>query len=258
MSASSVLRVEEGGEGVLVLTLSNPARRNALDDHLVALLDEALASAPGRARAVLLQGEAGAFSSGYDLNLLSAPSGGRLPDDALMACLSRLETLPLPSVALVRGAAFGAGFDLATACDFRVGGEDALFSMPPARLGIVYSAEGMMRATRLVGAGRAKNLFLTGRRLEAREALAWGLLDECHPGAEADARALALTRTLAAQAPLAVAGMKQTFRWLSRPVLSEAEQRELRELRTRAFASEDAREGRAAFLEKRPPRFRGQ
>jgi enoyl-CoA hydratase/carnithine racemase len=69
---------------------------------------------------------------------------------------------------------------------------------------------------------------------------------------------LALSRTLAAQAPLAVAGMKQAFRWLSRPELSEPQQRELRELRARAFASEDAREGRAAFLEKRPPRFRGQ
>ncbi|MFY0580140.1 enoyl-CoA hydratase/isomerase family protein [Cystobacter fuscus] len=253
----SALHVEERDE-VLVLTLSNPARRNALDDAQVARLDEALASAPGRARAVLLQGESGAFCSGYDLNLLSAPVADRLPDDALMVCLERLEALPLPSVALVRGAAFGAGFDLAAACDFRVGGEDALFSMPPARLGIVYSPAGLTRAARLVGVARAKNLFLTGRRLDAREALAWGLLDECLPGDEADARALELCRTLAAQAPLAVAGMKEAFRLLTRPALSEEETLRLREVRARAFASEDAREGRAAFLEKRPPRFRGQ
>ena len=255
---SSALTVEDREDGVRVLTLSHPARRNALDDEQVRRLDDALTSAPGRARAVLLQGEGEAFCSGYDLNGLGAPVGARLPDDALMACLERLEALPLPSVALVRGPAFGAGFDLAAACDFRVGGEDALFSMPPARLGIVYSPAGLMRAVRLVGVARAKNLFLTGRRLEAREALTWGLLDECLPGAGAEARALALCQTLAGQAPLAVAGMKEALRLLTRPVLSGEEEARLREVRARAFASEDAREGRAAFLEKRAPRFRGQ
>ncbi|ATB27809.1 enoyl-CoA hydratase/isomerase family protein [Melittangium boletus] len=252
----SSLRVDVEDEGVLVLTLSNPARRNALDDDQVARLDAALAAAPGQARAVLIRGEGGTFCSGFDLNLLSVPSGERLPDDALMACLARLEALSLPTVALVRGAAFGAGFDLAAACDFRVGGEDALFSMPPARLGIVYSPDGLLRVARLVGVARAKILFLSGRRLDAREALAWGLLDECLPDAET--RAMELCRTLAAQAPLAIAGMKESFRLLTRPALSEEERAWSREVRARAFASEDAREGRAAFLEKRTPRFRGR
>jgi enoyl-CoA hydratase/carnithine racemase len=252
----SSLHVDARDDGVLVLTLSNPARRNALDDAQVARLDEALAAAPGRARAVLLQGEGGTFCSGYDLNLLAAPTGDVLPDDALMACLARLEALSVPTVALVRGAAVGAGFDLAAACDFRVGSEDAFFFMPPARLGIVYATDGLLRASRLVGVARAKNLFLTGRRLLSAEALTWGLLDECL--ADAQARALALCQTLAAQAPLAVAGMKESFRLLTRPVLSEEERAGLRGVRARAFASEDAREGRAAFLEKRPPRFHGR
>jgi enoyl-CoA hydratase/carnithine racemase len=254
----SALHVEDREDGVRVLTLSHPARRNALDDGQVARLEQALSSAPGKARAVLIRGEGGAFCSGYDLNLLAAPAGERLPDDPLMACLARLESLPLPSVALVQGAAFGAGFDLAVACDFRVGADDALFSMPPARLGIVYAPQGLMRAARLVGVARAKNLFLTGRRLDAQEALAWGLLDECLAGDKAEARALALCRTLAAQAPLAVAGMKEAFGLLSRASLSSEEQAHLREVRARAFASEDAREGRAAFLEKRAPRFLGR
>jgi enoyl-CoA hydratase/carnithine racemase len=254
----SALHVEDRDDGVRVLTLSNPARRNALDDAQVTRLHEALDSAPGKARAVLLRGEGTAFCSGYDLNLLAGPSEDRLPDDAIMACLARLESLPLPSVALVRGAAFGAGFDLAAACDFRVGTEDVLFSMPPARLGIVYSPDGLMRAARLVGVARAKNLFLTGRRLDGKEALAWGLLDECLPVADAEPRALELCRTLAAQAPLAVAGMKEAFRLLTRAPLSDEERAHLRQVRARAFASEDAKEGRAAFLEKRTPRFRGQ
>lgn len=254
----SALLVEDRDDGVRVLTLSNPARRNALDDGQVARLDEALTSAPGTVRALLLRGEGGTFCSGYDLNLLSAPMEGRLPDDALMACLARLESLPLPTVALVQGWAFGAGFDLAASCDFRVGSEDAVFCMPPARLGIVYSPDGLARAARLVGVARAKNLFLTARRLDAREALAWGLLDECLPAAQAEARALELCRTLATQAPLAVAGMKETLGLLTRPALSTEERAHLREVRARAFASEDAKEGRAAFLEKRTPRFRGQ
>jgi enoyl-CoA hydratase/carnithine racemase len=223
----------------------------------VARLGEALASASGRVRALLVQGEGGTFCSGYDLNLLSAPTEGGLPDDALMACLSRLEAFPVPSVALVQGAAFGAGFDLAASCDFRVGAEDAVFCMPPARLGIVYSPEGVARAARLVGVARAKSLFLTGRRLSAGEARDWGLLDESHPVPEAEERALALCRTLASQAPLAVAGMKESFGLLSRAGLSAEERAHLREVRARSFASEDAKEGRAAFLEKRAPRFRG-
>ena len=251
--------MEDREDGIRVLTLSNPARRNALDDSQVARLEEALSTAPPSVRALLVRGEGGTFCSGYDLSQLSGPGGdGRLPDDALMAFLARLEAYPVPSVALVHGAAFGAGFDLAAACDFRMGAEDAVFCMPPARLGIVYSPDGLMRAARLVGVARAKALFLTGRRLSASEALAWGLLDGCHPAREAEAQALELCRALAAQAPLAVAGMKESFRLLSRAGLSASESAHLRALRTQAFGSEDAREGRAAFLEKRTPRFRGR
>lgn len=254
-----MLLVEDHEDGVRVLTLHNPARRNALNDGMLAQLDAAL-DAPPSVRAFLVRGSAagGAFCSGYDLTHLGPPVDGRLPDDPLVACLLKLERHPVPSVALVRGAAFGAGFDLASACDFRIGTPDALLSMPPARLGIVYSAEGLARVTRLVGLARAKALFLTARRLDGPTALAWGLLDECLPAEEAEARALELCGTLAAGAPLAVSGMKEVFGLLSRPPLSEEGQARVRTLRATAFASEDAKEGRAAFLEKRPPRFQGR
>lgn len=252
------LHVEDLEGGVRVLTLDNPARRNALNDGLLALLDAAL-DVPPHVRAFLVRGAGGAFCSGYDLTHLGPPAAdGRLPDDPLVACLLKLERHPVPSVALVRGAAFGAGFDLAASCDFRIGTPDAVLSMPPARLGIVYSAEGLARVSRLVGLARAKSLFLTARRLDGPTALAWGLLDECLAAEEAQARALELCRTLASGAPLAVSGMKEVFGVLSRPHLSEEEQARVRALRAAAFASEDAKEGRAAFLEKRPPRFQGR
>ncbi|MBF5044422.1 enoyl-CoA hydratase/isomerase family protein [Aggregicoccus sp. 17bor-14] len=253
--------IEDRPDGVRVLTLARPSRRNALDDALVAALHAALApEACAGVRALLLRGHGGTFCSGYDLTGLGPPApGGSLPDDALMALLARLESHPVPSVALVEGAAFGAGFDLAAACDFRVGTQSALFSMPPARLGVVYSADGIARVSRLVGPARAKLLFLTGRKLEGAAALAWGLLDECHPeAAGAEGAALALCEAIAAGAPLAISGMKETFRRLARAPLTPEEAGHLRQLRAEAFASEDAREGRAAFLEKRRPRFTGR
>jgi enoyl-CoA hydratase len=254
------LQVEDREGGVRVLTLARPARRNALDDALIARLHAALApEACTGVRVLLLRGHGGTFCSGYDLTGLGAPvPGGPLPDDALMDALARLQTHPLPSVALVQGTAFGAGCDLAAACDFRVGGQTALFCMPPARLGVVYSADGISRLSRVVGPARAKQMFLTARRVDAPTALAWGLLDEVHPDADAEAHALALCDVLAQGAPLAVAGMKETFRLLARAPLAPEESAHLRQLRAQAFGSEDAREGRAAFLEKRRPHYTGR
>jgi enoyl-CoA hydratase/carnithine racemase len=252
------VEVEDREGGVRVLTLVNPARKNALDERLLGLLDAAL-TPPPHIRAFLVRGAGGTFCSGYDLTNLGPPlPDGRLPDDLLMAFLNRLERHPVPSVACVQGAAFGAGFDLACACDFRVGAPDTVFCMPAARLGLVYSVEGMARAARLVGLARARALFLTARKLDGPAALAWGLLDECPPAHESEARALELCQTLASHAPLAVAGMKEVFGALGRPALAEEQLTRARALRAAAFGSEDAREGRAAFLEKRPPRFQGR
>ncbi len=252
------VEVEDREDGVRVLTLANPSRRNALDDGMLARLEAALALPPS-VRALLVRGAGGTFCSGYDLTSLAPPAEeGRLPDDALMAVFSRLEQHPVPSVALVQGAAFGAGFDMATACDFRVGTPETVFCMPPARLGVVYSEEGMARAARAVGLARARLLFLTARKLEGEAALAWGLLDECHPEPQAEQAALALCQTLASHAPLAVAGMKEALRLLGQPTLSEQERARVHALRAQAFHSEDLQEGKAAFLEKRPPRFQGR
>jgi enoyl-CoA hydratase/carnithine racemase len=252
------VQVEDHEGGVRVVTLANPARKNALDDRLLALLDAAL-DPPPPVRVFLVRGAGGTFCSGYDLTNLGPPApDGRLPDDALLACLSRLERHRLPSVALVQGAAFGAGFDLACACDFRVGTPETVFCMPAARLGLVYSVEGMARAARLVGLARARSLFLTARKLDGATALAWGMVDECVPAAEAEARALELCQTLASHAPLAVAGMKEVFGLMGLLPLEREQLEHARGLRAEAFGSEDAREGRAAFLEKRLPRFQGR
>ncbi|HYV47676.1 MAG TPA: enoyl-CoA hydratase-related protein [Myxococcaceae bacterium] len=257
------VHIEDRPDGVRALTLSNPKKRNALDpgllDDLMAALRKPRADG-AKVRALLLQGAGHtAFCSGYDLAALDAISAaGPLPDEQLQRALEALESHDAPSVAYVAGPAFGAGCELACACDLRVGDPRAVFSMPPARLGIVYAPEGLSRVTALVGTSRAKRMFFLAEKLGGEEALRAGLLDVLRPEPEAHAAAEALCAELAAGAPLAIAGMKRGFRWLASPMRTAEERAELERLRRAAYRSADAREGRAAFLEKRPPRFTGQ
>lgn len=252
--------VEDRGP-IRVLTLSNPTRGNALDEELL----EELASAITRrqtshVRAFLLRSKgARAFCSGYDLSRLAPPKGGPLPDQRLSQLMRELASHPAASVALINGGAFGAGCELAISCDFRVGGPKAVFCMPPARLGVIYAPDGLWRLAQLCGLSTAKLMFLTGRVISGQQAQQRGLLDERHGSSKAAERAaFALCEELAANAPLAVSGMKRTFELLSEAPLGAQERKELEALRRAAFNSQDVREGRAAFLEKRKPVFRGR
>jgi enoyl-CoA hydratase/carnithine racemase len=257
------VHIEDRPDGVRALIISNPKKRNALDpgvlDELMAGLRRPRADS-ARVRVLLLRGAGNsAFCSGYDLAALdSVSASGPLPDEQLQRALEALEAHEAPSVAYVGGPAFGAGCELACACDLRVGDPHAVFSMPPARLGIVYAPEGLSRVTALVGPSRAKRMFFLAEKLGAEEALRAGLLDVLRPEAEAVGAAEALCAELAAGAPLAIAGMKRGFRWLVSPMRTAEERAELERLRRASYRSADAREGRAAFLEKRPPRFTGQ
>ena len=250
------LHISEAGAGVRVLTVSNAARRNALDAGLLEELALAL-STTDDVRAWLVRGAGdGVFSAGYDLNALSGRSGGApLPDERLGEVLDMLSRHRAPSVALLTGAAIGAGCELAVACDFRVGDPRALFAMPPARIGVVYALKGMQRLVARVGEGFARYMFLTGRRVDAELASRKGLLDLLVPQAEQGA--LELCAELAANAPLAVRGMKQGLALLETGA-TEADHAAYLALRRASFESQDAKEGVAAVLEKRPPRFTGR
>ncbi|MEW6433929.1 MAG: enoyl-CoA hydratase/isomerase family protein [Myxococcota bacterium] len=253
---AATLEVKDLPGGVRALTVSNPARKNALDDGLLEQLDRALTGAD-EVRAWLLRGAGeGIFSAGYDLTSLSDYQPGTpLPDERLGEVLDALSRHPAPSVALVTGPAIGAGCELAVACDFRVGDARALFAMPPAKIGVVYALKGMQRLIARVGEGRARYMFLTGRRLAADDALRCGLLDVLADDAEA--QALALCNELASNAPLAVRGMKQGLALLEEGGGTGEQRAAYEALRRASFNSQDAREGRDAALEKRTPRFRG-
>jgi enoyl-CoA hydratase/carnithine racemase len=132
--------------------------------------------------------------------------------------------------------------------------------MPPAKLGLVYSHTGLRRFLHAIGAPRTRELFLTGRNVDARTALAWGLVNAAVGAAELDGAALDLVEDLAANAPLSVRGNKRVIRELlaAEGQLDDAVERELIELREQSFQSEDMREGIRAFGQKRPARWKGR
>jgi enoyl-CoA hydratase/carnithine racemase len=252
--SAQLLARDEGA--ARVLTISNPTRRGAVDAGLLARLEEeAVRAGRDRVRALILKGEGGAFSSGYDLSTLPEVPGGELPDAPLGRACAALEACAAPVIAAIEGPAFGAGFELTCACDFRLATKPARFSLPPAKLGLVYSPEGAFRVLRLVGLSNARELLLRARTLTAAEAEAMGLVRVVD---DAMAEAHKLADELAELAPLSVAGMKRMLNELSRAPLDERVRAELDELRRAAFASEDAREGREAFLERRSPHWSGR
>lgn len=253
--------VRDSPEGVRTLTLSHSAKSNALNASLVDELSVLLKDTSTRhLRALLFRSDsARTFCSGFDLSTLSPMSDSPvLPDDKLSLVFRELTELKLPTVACVVGPAFGAGCELALSCDFRVAGPSARFCMPPSKLGIIYSAEGMAKVAEKVGWQFARWMFLTGREVHAEKAYEIGLIDELASSDDAAAQAAEeLVKELCQRAPLALAGMKKTLSLLQKSPLDATETITLRELRRAAFSSQDFQEGRTAFLEKRRPQFRG-
>lgn len=249
---------------VAVLTLSNPAKRNALDPAMCqSLAAEIAAFAKSDVRAAVLTGDAAgkAFCAGFDLEAL--PSAGETPtaaDDVFEHLMDTISRSPVPLIAALGGSAMGGGCELAAACDLRVAHAGVKLGLPPARLGIVYAPRGLVRLAALVGESRARRLFLTARTLDAQAAERIGLVDELVAEADVLPTALTLAAEIAQLAPLAVQGMRVTFEALlrRRAALDGAEGQAENERRAAAWRSEDAAEGRRAVAERRPPVFRGR
>jgi len=247
-----------------ILVIDNPAKRNALDFQALEEFEQACArAAADGVRCVVVRGSgADAFSSGFDIAEMALTSSrGERPDEAVERVADALAALPCPTLAFLNGFAFGGGFELAVTCDLRVAREGVRLAMTPAKLGVVYPEGGLRRFADLVGSARARELFFTGRAIDAETALAWGLVNRVVPAASAEADALSLATEIAENAPLAVRGMKRILRLLDgthERGLSDAERTEIADLRRQAFESADLKEGRRAFEERRPPRFRGE
>ena len=249
----------EQRDDIAVVTLSNPKKRNALDPLMLEQLVSRWPRLPMEGvRAVVLTGAGDkAFSSGYDIAALREDASPDPMDNPLQRALDAIASGPLPVVAALNGMAIGGGCELAATCDLRVAHAGVTLTMPPVRLGIVYSASGLRRFLALIGMSRTRELFLTALPVEAERALAWGLVDRVVEAAGVLPAAVELARAMAQGAPLAVGGTRQVLERLLPPLGPEVEAA-IRALQRRAWTSDDAREARKAFREKRPPRFRGR
>jgi enoyl-CoA hydratase/carnithine racemase len=258
----SLVNVEDG-ESVRYLVLNRPNKRNALNGEMIRELGQAIEDAADddSVRVVVVRGEGAMFSSGMDLNDLRAlserPAGLRGFRRSILNWWNLLEEMPKPTICQIHGAALGGAFELALACDFRTMAEDAVAGIMEVRVGLLPDVGGCSRLPAVVGLGNAKELIMTGKAIDGREAHRIGFANRIAPAAELDELTAGLANELLACAPRAVGLAKRIMDAAAKPALALTLEQEVA-AQERLAASEDFAEGARAFFEKRDPQFAGR
>jgi len=251
-------------DGVGVVTFNQPSKHNAISVEmwggLGQILDEF--AADDSVRVVVLTGAGDrAFVSGADISQFeqqrSNADAQRAYDEQTSVGRRKLSSFPKPTIARIRGYCLGGGLAIAMQTDLRIASSDSQFGIPAAELGIAYGFEGLRNLVSLVGPANARMIMYTGERFRAEEALRIGLVNRVVAADDLEAHVFELAQTIASNAPLSVAASRLTINQL----LLDAEDRDqaaVARASVACFDSEDYREGRAAFLEKRKPQFKGR
>ena len=255
--------VEQDGP-VLTVTMNRPEKKNALSGEMLAIMGEAWdrVNADESVRVVILTGAGGAFCAGADLSAMSASSpsdkfeSGEF-DPAVIKPFLKGFRLTKPLIAAVEGPAIAGGTEILQATDIRVAGESAKFGVAEVRWGLYPLGGSAVRLPRQIPYTVAADLLLTGRHVTAAEALAYGLIGHVVPDGEALAKARELAGRIAANGPLAVQAVLRTIRDSEGRHEDECWADDAR-VGAAVFASADAKEGPAAFMERRRPEFTGR
>lgn len=250
----SKIRIDRAG-GVRTVTLTRPEKRNAIDGEMMAQLLEAFSAEPdSHERVSVIRAEGHVFCAGLDLKerreTLGDPSG---IEDVFLA----VETYPLPVVAVVQGAAIAGGNELALHCDFVVASTQAMFGMSLAQIGLSPTWFLTKKLMEVAGPVTTREILLLGDPIPARRMYDIGIISHLAPHDKLDAAADAVIRRLAANAPLALKSIKQLMLWQMK-FRDAIPHQDLNDYARMVARSEDAREGIAARLEKRPAHFHGR
>jgi enoyl-CoA hydratase/carnithine racemase len=263
--AGGKLLLDFPAEAVARLRIANPERRNALDHEILGAIAQALPRLDDgiATRCVLITGTPPLFSAGYDIAGFTEDAfedeTEALVAHPFQAAMEAIVAHPWPTIAAINGLCLGGGLELAVSCDLRIAAAGAKLGMPPAKLGLIYGHTGLRRFLETIGLPRTREMFFTGRNLDAARAEAIGLVNEVVEDVEIGAAGVDLAAAIAAAAPLSTRGNKRVIDVLAaNPVLSDEQEEELVELRRSCFGSADFREGIRAFAEKRRPVWTGR
>ncbi len=255
---TQALRVQaEGGIGRLIL--DRPAKRNAISQAMWRALPDAVLrlADDARVRVIVLQGEGAHFAAGADIAEFDEVYADRTSATAYAADLARamdaLCACKTPRIAMIRGVCVGAGLALALCCDVRLAEQGARFAITPAKLGLAYCFADTRRLVDCVGASVAKDMLFSARMLDAMEALRVGLLNAVFPAADLEEQVLRSAKLIAANSPATIAVARD---FIGRAVAGQSGENEAtRAAYLNILEGDDFREGKAAFREKRGPRF---
>lgn len=260
MAATALVGKKSEEDGVELLILRHPPV-NALSTALLAELDALVREVDGNAsaRALIVTGDGQFFSAGADLKEMATVGLDRATEIVRRGheLFGRISGLRIPVIAAINGLALGGGLELALACDLRVAGESAKLGAPEVNFGLMPAYGGTQRLPRVVGSAKAKELIFTGTMIPAAEALRLGLVNKVVPAGQEVRAARDLAHTIAQKAPKAVQASKRAINEGRERPLAEGVEIEAKLFETEVLRSEDLGEGIAAYIEHRPPKFRG-
>ncbi len=242
---------------IATITINRPEVLNALNSGLVSELDSLIDRViESRTRALVIVGEGKNFAAGADIVEMMDLNPAQARDFGFSPVYDRIEALPIPVFAVIRGFALGGGLELALACDFRILSTDAKLGLPEIKLGIMPGAGGTQRLPKLIGLGRAREMIFFGNIVDAQTALTWGLCERVVDG-DPEEEAMSMAKKIVEKSPCAVEAAKKSINYgIDRDLASGLAYEAV--VWGDLFSTSDQKEGMKAFHEKRKPQFTGK